>query len=56
MLTRKILEHWIVWIFVDLLSMGLYIYRGLYPTALLFLIYTTMAVVGYVEWKRSRNK
>ncbi len=55
MLTRKILEHWILWIFVDLLSMGLYIYRGLYPTAFLFLVYTTMAVVGYLEWKRTRK-
>lgn len=56
MLTRKILEHWIVWIFVDLMSMGLYIYRGLYPTAFLFLVYTIMAVVGYLEWRRSKNK
>jgi len=53
MLTRKILEHWIVWIFVDLISMGLYVYRGLYPTAFLFLVYTTMAVVGYRAWRRS---
>jgi nicotinamide mononucleotide transporter len=56
MLTRKILEHWIVWIFIDLISMGLYIYRGLYPTAFLFLVYTTMAVVGYVEWRRSKKE
>lgn len=56
MLTRKILEHWIVWIFVDLMSMGLYIYRGLYPTAFLFLVYTIMAVVGYLEWRRSKNQ
>jgi len=53
MLTKKILQHWIVWIIVDLISMGLYIYRGLYPTMVLFFIYTTMAVVGYVQWKRS---
>ncbi|MDF1570116.1 MAG: nicotinamide riboside transporter PnuC [Bacteroidales bacterium] len=56
MLTRKILEHWIVWIVVDLMSMGLYIYRGLYPTAFLFLVYTIMAVVGYLEWRRSKNQ
>ena len=56
MLTRKIMEHWIVWIVVDLMSMGLYIYRGLYPTAFLFLVYTIMAIVGYLEWRRSKNK
>ncbi len=54
MLTRKILEHWILWVFIDIVSMGLYIYRGLYPTAILFAIYTTMAVIGFVQWKRSQ--
>lgn len=56
MLTRKILEHWILWVFIDVVSMGLYIYRGLYPTAILFAIYTTMAVIGYVQWKRSKKR
>jgi nicotinamide mononucleotide transporter len=53
MLARKILEHWILWIVVDAISMGLYLYRGLYPTLILFAVYTTMAVIGYIEWKKS---
>ncbi|MEX0981737.1 MAG: nicotinamide riboside transporter PnuC [Bacteroidales bacterium] len=53
MLTRKIIEHWIVWVIVDLISLGLYVYRGLYPTAVLFAIYTAMAVIGYIQWNRS---
>lgn len=52
MLARKYLEHWILWIVVDLVAMGLYIYRGLYPTAVLFLVYTLMAIVGYIQWKK----
>ena len=52
MLARKILEHWILWIVVDSVSMGLYLYRGLYPTLVLFAIYTTMAVIGYIAWKK----
>lgn len=52
MLARKILEHWILWIIVDAVSMGLYLYRGLYPTLVLFAIYTIMAIVGYIEWKK----
>jgi nicotinamide mononucleotide transporter len=51
MLARKILENWILWIIVDAVSMGLYLYRGLYPTLFLFAIYTTMAVIGYMKWK-----
>jgi nicotinamide mononucleotide transporter len=53
MLTRKIIEHWIIWVFVDIISLGLYVYRGLYPTAILFTLYTIMAVIGYYSWKRS---
>jgi nicotinamide mononucleotide transporter len=52
MLARKILEHWLIWVVIDGLSIGLYIFKGLYPTVLLFLVYTTLAVVGYLEWKK----
>ena len=55
MLARKILEHWIVWIVVDLISMALYLYRGLYPTMFLFAIYTSMAVIGYLQWKKAQS-
>jgi len=52
MLARKILEHWLVWIFVDAFSVGLFLYKNLMPTVILFVVYTIMAVVGYIEWKR----
>ncbi|SRR6056297_219445 len=52
MLAKKILEHWIIWVIVDLVSMGLYIYRGLYPTTFLFAVYTTMAVIGFIQWRK----
>lgn len=52
MLARKYIEHWLIWIFVDLFSAGLYIYKGLWATSILFLVYTLMAVVGYRKWKK----
>jgi nicotinamide mononucleotide transporter len=52
MLARKYIEHWIIWIFVDIVSSGLYIYKNLWPTVVLFLVYTVMAFIGYVEWKK----
>jgi len=52
MLARKYLEHWFIWIFVDLFSAGLYVYKNLWPTVILFLVYTFMAVLGYYEWKK----
>ena len=38
MLARKIIEHWILWLVVDAVSMALYLYRGLYPTMVLFAV------------------
>lgn len=52
MLARKILDHWLVWIFVDAFSIGLFIYKQLYPTVILFIVYTVMAYLGYREWKK----
>lgn len=52
MLARKILEHWLVWVFVDAFSIGLFWYKDLHPTVILFVVYTGMAVVGYREWRK----
>ena len=56
MLARKILEHWLVWIVVDFFSAALYVYKGLYPTMLLFFVYTTLAFVGYSQWLKIWRK
>lgn len=56
MLAKKYIEHWLIWIFVDLVSAGLYIYKGLWPTVILFLVYTLMAILGYFEWKKTMKK
>lgn len=52
MLARKLIEQWLVWVVVDLTSMGLYIYKGLYLTSGLFMVYSVLAVVGYLAWKK----
>ncbi len=53
MLARKYLEQWLVWVAVDLISTGLYFVKGLYPTVVLFIVYTIMAVVGYFQWRKN---
>lgn len=53
MLARKLIENWLMWIVADALCVGLYIYKGLYPTVILFVIYTVMAVVGYIQWRKT---
>ena len=56
MLARKKIEQWLIWIFIDLVSVGLYIYRGLYPTVILFIVYAAMAVIGFYEWRKELQK
>jgi nicotinamide mononucleotide transporter len=51
MLARKYIEHWLLWIVANTVSMGLYIYKGLYPTVVLFAVYTIMAFAGYYKWR-----
>ena len=53
MLARKILENWLFFILADAVCVGLYVYKQLYPTAILFAIYTVMAFVGYYRWKKT---
>ena len=52
MLARKYIEHWIIWIFVDFVSVGLYIYKNLWPTVILYIVFTVMAFLGFIEWKK----
>jgi len=52
MLARKILEHWIVWIVVDAISVGLYLYKDMYPTVFLYFIFTVIAIFGFYRWKK----
>lgn len=53
LLTRKLLENWLVWIAADVLYVGLYLSRGLGLTAALYAIFLTMSVVGLVQWRRT---
>jgi len=53
MLARKLIENWLIWIIADGLCVGLYVYKGLFPTVILFVIYTIMSVDGYWQWKKT---
>ncbi len=52
MLARKYLEQWWVWIVVDVVCVGLYIYKGLYFTSGLYALCSVIAVFGWLNWKR----
>ena len=53
MMTKKLLENWLVWIGVDVLYVGMFIFKGLYLTAGLYAVFLALAVKGYIDWRRS---
>jgi nicotinamide mononucleotide transporter len=53
MSAKKIVECWHVWIFANIFATGLYIYQNLFPTAILFTVYSILSFVGLIEWRKS---
>ena len=53
MMTRKILENWALWVILDVAYVGMFIFKGLYLTAMNYAVYLGLAVLGHVAWKRS---
>lgn len=52
LMTKKVLESWLFWIAVDVLSVGIYLAKGLYWTAGLYAVFLCLATLGLVEWLR----
>ena len=53
MLTRKLLENWLVWIVADAVYVGMFLYKGLHLTAVLYAIFLGLAIMGWLQWRRS---
>ena len=51
MLSRKLVEQWLVWLVVDMISVGLYFYKGIPITAMLYTLYCALAIAGYMRWR-----
>ncbi len=56
MMTRKLLENWLLWIAVDVVYIGLFINRGLPLTAVLYTVFLGLATLGYVQWRTSEAR
>jgi nicotinamide mononucleotide transporter len=51
-LASKVLETWYLWIIVDVLSIGLYLYKDLNLFAMLYAVFLVLAICGLVVWRR----
>jgi nicotinamide mononucleotide transporter len=55
-MARKIMEHWIIWIIVDVICTGIYTYKEIYFFTALYLIFALLAVAGLILWTKDFNK
>ncbi len=56
LMAQKILESWILWVTVDIVSIGIYGLKGLYATTILYAVFLGLATFGFFEWKKSLAK
>lgn len=50
--TEKRIENWVIWMIINLLSIYLYAYQGLYVTVFLYVGYFLLSIWGYLNWKK----
>lgn len=56
LMAKKKLENWVYWIIGDIITVPLYLYKGLIFSAILYFVLTIIAIYGYSAWKKSLNK
>ena len=53
LMAKRKIENWIYWIIGDIISVPLYFYKGFTFTSLQYLIFTIIAIFGYLAWKKN---
>ena len=53
LLALRRVENWVLWVLIDLASIGLYYWRGLFPTAVLYTAFLTLSVLGLRQWYKA---
>lgn len=56
LIARKKLENWLIWVVVDVVAVGVYYQQNLIPTAVLYVLFTGMAVAGYFRWRADARR
>ena len=52
LMAKRKIENWIFWILGDLISVPLYFKKGMLFTSFQYLLFTIIAIMGYIEWKK----
>lgn len=56
LVAKRVLENWLYWVVIDLVSIYLYLEKGLVPTAALFIVYVFIASYAYYNWRKMLTK
>jgi len=56
LMAKRKVESWIFWIFGNIISVPLYLHKGLAFTSIQYFIFTVIAIAGYIKWKELYNK
>ncbi|WP_295467304.1 nicotinamide riboside transporter PnuC [uncultured Pseudomonas sp.] len=52
-MAQKRLQCWALWFVLDVIYVGLFYYKGLYPTAVLYAVFVGLAAYGWRDWRRA---
>jgi len=55
MMAKRYIEHWICWIIIDIANAGLFVYKNLFLTAIVYCIFAIMAAYGWSVWKKQQQ-
>ncbi|MBE7176815.1 MAG: nicotinamide mononucleotide transporter [Mucilaginibacter polytrichastri] len=55
-LARRVMENWLMWIFVDVIYVVVYLLKDLHLTAAMYALYVYIAAMGYFDWKKDYRK
>lgn len=56
LMTRKYVENWLLWVFIDVISVVIYAVQGVYAMSLEYIILTAIALMGSYHWIRSAKR
>jgi nicotinamide mononucleotide transporter PnuC len=53
---RRYIASWVLWVVVDCIYVGMFVFKDLYPTSLLYAFFVALAVAGWRDWHRAVRK
>ncbi|MCJ8208274.1 nicotinamide riboside transporter PnuC [Mucilaginibacter sp. RS28] len=56
LMARKVLQNWLLWVFVDVIYVGVYIAKNLHATAFMYAVYVIIALLGFIDWRKDYQK